>query len=897
MKHSNLKREPGTSGAKKQIVETCLILNTQELFVVAKPITMDNLEEIPIITIMVPRRDWDFYFAITLSSQTCGIDSLTPTEGYEDAIVIPEIAATNFELKHGLINLVQNKQFLGHDKEDPHAHIRYFNKITSTMRVSNVPNSTIKLMLFPFSLEGAARILLEKEPPRSILTWDDLVSKFINQFFPPSKTKNLRFIELRCGWNFLDKMPSDCLKIIESKSKVRQSRAKAVVAKVNSSSSTPAISSDVAELKDMGNQPPAYQAPAYQAPIPQAQNVSQTDFERYIKANDAVLRNIQSQGQSTQNQCQNVQNQLANLTDMVSKLLNSNIASSLGSGTLLGNTITNPKEDLIGITTRSGVVYQGPTIPTPSKVVKQRIEVIKDQVQTPSSQSTAPIQPLVAQSKTLVSEPVSAPVSVPMPNLKSSIPYPLRRDNERRCALIRNKEKLSEMARTPMNEHCSAVILNKLPKKLGDLGKFLIPCEFPGMDECLALADLGASINLMPLYVWEELSLSELTTTCMTLELADRLVPKPIGIAKDVKVKVGVFYFPADFVVVDFKPDPRVPLILGRCFLKTGRALIDVHKGELTLRIENEAITYNLDPRVCVKTTFIKTTSKGMCHKPQQPITAKETPVFDLRWLQIKFDLLNSLPFKIIKTMSIGGIILIKTEVVISTNLISTRANFIDPSQTVSDTILKHNLCELVIVEVCTAITNDGTGSSKPSKERFQEFSNNSGVVSGERFRFNIFRQVINGHEYILVPSWRRERPYEINAPKVKNLVNLDGILRHFISFRNFSLTLTSVIRFDHVVGITIDCGPIKTKVKYLFSGVVRAMMSPGGSIVESLKNVNGFLAVNTLPEDLILTNFQQEGVVPKVMLHIFEEFVLLLERHPIKNEVPHMEENPTKQS
>ncbi|GJW34472.1 reverse transcriptase domain-containing protein [Tanacetum coccineum] len=114
-----------------------------------------------------------------------------PTEGYEDAIVIPEINA-NFELKHGLINLVQNKQFFGHDKEDPHAHIRYFNKITSTMRFPDIPSTSIKLMLFPFSLEGSARIWLEKEPPRSILTWDDLVSKFINQFFPPSKTTNLR---------------------------------------------------------------------------------------------------------------------------------------------------------------------------------------------------------------------------------------------------------------------------------------------------------------------------------------------------------------------------------------------------------------------------------------------------------------------------------------------------------------------------------------------------------------------------------------------------------------------------------------------------------------------------------------------------------------------------------
>nr|GEX06113.1 reverse transcriptase domain-containing protein [Tanacetum cinerariifolium] len=270
--------------------------------------------------------------------------------------------------------------------------------------------------------------------------------------------------------------------------------------------------------------------------------------------------------------------------DMLSKFVSSNTASSLGSGTLPSNTITNPKEDLKGITTRSGAAYQGPTIPTQSKVVKQE------------------------------TEPVVAPVSVP-------IPYPSRRDNERRCdqaneqikkfyeifkemsfeisftdalilmpkfaftlkALIENKEKLSEMARTLMNEHCSTVILNKLPRKLGDPGKILILCEFPGMDECLALADLGASINLMPLSMWEGLSLPELTPTCMTLELTDRSVSKPIGITKDVSFKVGVFHFPVDFMVVDFELDPRVPLILRRCFLKTGRALIDVHKGELMM--------------------------------------------------------------------------------------------------------------------------------------------------------------------------------------------------------------------------------------------------------------------------------------------------------------------------
>ncbi|GJX16103.1 reverse transcriptase domain-containing protein [Tanacetum coccineum] len=130
---------------------------------------------------------------VTMADQCTMAELLqAPTERYEDAIVISAILAENFKLKHGLLNLVTSKQFYGFEKEDPHAHIRWFNKITSTIKYRDVPNSSIKLMFFPFSIEGATRIWLEKEPPRSILTWEDLVSKFINQFFPPSKTTNLR---------------------------------------------------------------------------------------------------------------------------------------------------------------------------------------------------------------------------------------------------------------------------------------------------------------------------------------------------------------------------------------------------------------------------------------------------------------------------------------------------------------------------------------------------------------------------------------------------------------------------------------------------------------------------------------------------------------------------------
>nr|GFB88313.1 reverse transcriptase domain-containing protein [Tanacetum cinerariifolium] len=208
----------------------------------------------------------------------------------------------------------------------------------------------------------------------------------------------------------------------------------------------------------------------------------------------------------------------------MSKFMSSNMASSSGSGTLPGNTATNPKDDLKGITTRSGVV----------------------------------------------SEPIVAPVSAPMPNLKPSIPYPSRRENERRHEQANEQiEKFYEIFKD-MSFEISFTDAQILMPKFASTLKALIGNKEKLSEMCLALADLGASINLMPLSLWKELSLPELTPTCMTLELADRSVSKPIGIAKDVKVKVGMFHFPADFVVIDFEPDPRVPLILGSHHQQSG---------------------------------------------------------------------------------------------------------------------------------------------------------------------------------------------------------------------------------------------------------------------------------------------------------------------------------------
>nr|GEW23938.1 reverse transcriptase domain-containing protein [Tanacetum cinerariifolium] len=149
-------------------------------------------------------------------------------------------------------------------------------------------------------------------------------------------------------------------------------------------------------------------------------------------------------------------------------------------------------------------------------------------------------------------------------------------------SLLTNKDKLFELAKMPLNENFSAMLLKKLFEKLRDPGKFLIPCDFPGMD----------------------LSLPELTPTRMTLELADRSITHPKGVAKDVFVKVKKFHFLTDFVVVDFESDPRVPLILGRSFLRTSRALIGVYGEEITLRVNDEAVTFNLNQTTRYSSTY-----------------------------------------------------------------------------------------------------------------------------------------------------------------------------------------------------------------------------------------------------------------------------------------------------
>nr|GEX54118.1 reverse transcriptase domain-containing protein [Tanacetum cinerariifolium] len=486
-------------------------------------------------------------------------------------------------------------QFHGLLGDDANKHLNKFLHVTQSIKVNGVTDDALCLYLFLHSLTHHATAWFDRLPRNSINTFEQLAKMFLGKYFPPSMVTKLRneitnfrqhpdeslfeawehyklsidrfpnhnmlpatqidtfyngltlrhrdTINAAAGGTFMKRHPEECYDLIENMTthhndwdtSAQQSESsssitsffdtefkalKAEMAKINknlmrvlqvnqqvkavtpncetcggphSFNDCPAIVGNTQNVYATGtyqgnfhpqgnnqgrnkffqganqgqNPPLAYQAPAYQALVYQAlvhqtqisqpQVVTTNEFTNFIKANDAILKNMQTNMTS-------LTNLNLELKNMFGHFMKMNTTSSLGSRTLPGNTITNPKEDLKGITTRSGTAYQGPTIPTTSYSLPQ----------------------------------------------------------------------------------------NKL-------------------------------------------SLPDLSPTCMTLELVDHLISCLVGVSKDVFIKVGTFHFPFDFVVLDFDADPRVPLIIGRSFLKTGRALIDVFEGELTLRVGKEVITFNLD--------------------------------------------------------------------------------------------------------------------------------------------------------------------------------------------------------------------------------------------------------------------------------------------------------------
>nr|GEV78809.1 reverse transcriptase domain-containing protein [Tanacetum cinerariifolium] len=395
------------------------------------------------------------------------------------------------------------------------------------------------------------------------------------------------------GGNFLDKLPRECLSIIESKSK-----------------------QIVASLEDKLD----IRMNRFEKSL--------NDMKNSFVTPTAPIKAVE-------------ENQMMNF---MQNLYNNKPSSS---SSLPSNTIPNIKGEAKVITTRSGMTYKELPIPTPGLEEQEPTEETMD-TELPS---TKDIQPPLAKEKIREKDNIVAAkfmeifcdlhfelsfadALVHMPKFASMFKK-----------LLNNQNKLIKLTKTPLNENCSAVVLKKLPEKLGDPGRFLIPFDFSEFDNCLALADLGARINLMPLCIWKKLKLPTLNDTKMVLELADRTISKPTGVAENVFVKVGKFYFPANFVVLDFITDPRVSLILGRPFLSTTHALIDVYEGEIILRHDDQSLTLKCDDKPSIsynnfqslnKVDLIDATSDAFLAVDDEPIS----PEFDATYYDPEGDIL-----------------------------------------------------------------------------------------------------------------------------------------------------------------------------------------------------------------------------------------------------------------
>nr|GEW59860.1 reverse transcriptase domain-containing protein [Tanacetum cinerariifolium] len=409
-----------------------------------------------------------------------------PTKGYGEAIVILEINADHFEIKLNLLQLVQANPYHGFERENPHTHINNFKMITSTLKFRDVPNDVIKLMIFSYSLEFAQ----------------------IDTFYNALNDNDQDFLNAAAGGNLLSKTTREALQIIENKSKVRYSRNKPNVSKMNTTSRENASKSDdrIDKIADQISTLVDILAKKVVTPAP-------------VKVVEESC--VTFDGAHAYYNCPNTdinQPSVCVATGTYNQVAPQNCAS-------------NSWHHL--------VLLQYKIV----KIVERKTDKKTDKEQTNFQGSTAHIQPPV----TPIPEP-DVLKTLPKPN----IPHPLRLNDQKL-----HEDKLFELAKIPLNENCLVILLKKLPGKFGDPGKFLIPCDFPRMDVCHALADLG--------------------------------------VAEDVFVKVEKFHFLTDFVVVDFEADPRVPLILRRSFLRSGRALIDVYGEEITLRVNDEAVTFNLN--------------------------------------------------------------------------------------------------------------------------------------------------------------------------------------------------------------------------------------------------------------------------------------------------------------
>nr|GEZ27933.1 reverse transcriptase domain-containing protein [Tanacetum cinerariifolium] len=527
-----------------------------------------------------------------------------PTEGYAEAIVVPSILVEQFELKHILIKMMTTDQFFGLEKDNPHDHIRWFNKITSTIKYKDVPNSAIKLMLFPFSLAGGARqttnlrneILnfqqrfdesfheawdrykdLLRDCPHHGFTELHQLNTFYNALNPADKDS----LNVAAGGNLLERRTQDVLTIIENKSKVRNSRSKSVVSQVKACDVNSNSSSEIAKLTYAVNQQTSVVTTAMTTMLKQFQATPPPASVKAVKETCVTCDGTHPYYQY--------------------------LAAS-------GNTFPELRDNIQGYVSAAAINYnQGNPGYHPLGMANQIRPPGFAQPNVQNNQNRVGPPQGFNRGNNLNHEQSYQASAHQNQNVHLNELEKVRRMNEANMKAMQTQIDMNMMAsllqmNTASTSGTGSLLSNTVSNPKGELKSIttrsglvidgpIVPTPPQSINpelKCKALADLGASINLMPFSVWKKLGLPELISTRMTLELANHAICTPVGIAKDVFVLVGKFTFQADFVIVDYESDPRDPLILGRPFLRTTRALIDVYGEEMILRDGDERLTLNM---------------------------------------------------------------------------------------------------------------------------------------------------------------------------------------------------------------------------------------------------------------------------------------------------------------